>query len=341
MPSLCGYTWIDEIDQAIRTVAGEAGLPIDIAYAIVAVESGFDSQACGDGVIPDSIVEHESGVRAGIVRSSSSPVGYYVAWECARSPGRFGFSHGLLQLHTGGGQGTGLTRPQLLDPYYNLRTGLPTVAAAFRAVWTPAIDPYELIYQVATRSGHPGRVAREDSRITRLYSIWQCMFNALQLGPPPAPPPPPPPAPGEAPVPTDLQVDTPVCSDYPYSVTFRWEGTNSPLWCDITLDPAFSGWHNKRIDGQISAEAPAGFSLDLVLQPDTAYYWRIFNGEVHVYGDPWNVPACTIPRPPPPQVSGGTPPELSLLHGLGCFTALIRLPLLMRRGKNSRLTPAS
>lgn len=338
MPSLCGYTWIDPIDQAVQGVAGETGTPLDLAYAFVAVESGFDSQACGDRVYVYDHVYYGAadGVPGAVVFDPASSVGFWVAWECARSPGTYGFSHGLLQLHTGGGQGTGMLRSELLDPWTNLRRGLPPIAAAHRAVWSPTIDPYEYLYQVAIRSGHPGFVARDDYRIQRTYTVWRCIADALAIGGPA--PSPPPPAPGPAPIPTNLQVATPVCSDFPYSVTLSWENPSPELWVDISLDPAFSGFNNKRVDGQLSTGAPEGFSLGLVLEPEKAFYWRLWNGAVHVEGDPWNVIACTLPGGVPPEVRGGSREELLFLRGLGCFSALVRLPWLLRPGRISRLT---
>jgi hypothetical protein len=140
MPSSCSYTWPDTLDTLIRQEAQAAGVPLDLAYAIIAVESGFDPDAHVDNALEDSV--------------------------------------GLLQLNRRGGQGAGFSVATLSDPLTNLRLGLPHIAAAFAAVWTPTIDPYEYIYQVATRSGHPGPVPRDDPRIRRLAEVWSCFYPA-------------------------------------------------------------------------------------------------------------------------------------------------------------------
>jgi hypothetical protein len=140
MPSSCGYTWSDSLDTLIRQEAQAAGVPLDLAYAMIAVESGFDPAAHVDNAFEDSV--------------------------------------GLLQLNRRGGQGAGFSVATLQDPLTNLRLGLPHIAAAFAAVWSPTIDPYEYIYQVATRSGHPGPVPRDDPRIRRLAEVWSCFYPA-------------------------------------------------------------------------------------------------------------------------------------------------------------------
>lgn len=146
MPTICGYTWSEPLDAIIREEALRADVPLDIAYAIIAVESGFNPSAHNLSDIEDSV--------------------------------------GLLQLNRRGGQGTGYTVAQLMDPTLNLRIGLPHIAAAFRAAWSPTIEPYEFIYQVATRSGHPGPVLRSDPRILAIARAWGCFFQGVGVAGP-------------------------------------------------------------------------------------------------------------------------------------------------------------
>lgn len=139
MPTACGYTWSDELDAIIRAEATAAGVPLDLAYALSAAESGFDPRARNLSPIEDSV--------------------------------------GLLQLNRRGGQGAGYTVEFLMDPRNNLRLGLPPVRRAWEQSWRPDIEPYELVYQVATRSGHPGPVPRNDPRIIRLATLWSCFYT--------------------------------------------------------------------------------------------------------------------------------------------------------------------
>jgi len=146
MPSMCGYTWSDALDTIIREEAVRTGVPLDLAYTFIAAESGFDAGA--------------------------------VAAEAAG-----GYSYGLLQLYDHG-QGAGYPPSVLLDPRRNLQIGLPYIAAAFRQTWSPTIAPFEFIYLVSIRSGHPGEVPRDDYRILKIARIWACFFPAAGVSGP-------------------------------------------------------------------------------------------------------------------------------------------------------------
>lgn len=154
MPSLCGYTWSDALDTIIVQKCQEHGCPLDLAYAVIAGESGFDVAALGDA----------------------------------------GCSSGLLQLNTCGGQGTGYTVLELRDPELNLDIGLPPIAAAFRQVWTPVIPQLDFIIGVCLNSGHPcnspdtvcspGILCGDPASTcyasaVRIYNLWLCFFSAL------------------------------------------------------------------------------------------------------------------------------------------------------------------
>ena len=152
MPSACGFTWSPELDALIREEAAAQAVPLDLAYTFVGAESGFDPRAHHLSALEDSV--------------------------------------GLLQLNRRGGQGQGYSVEQHMDPRLNLRVGLPAIRRAFEQVWSANIEAYEFIYQVATRSGHPGPVARGDARILRIAQIWACFYPAAGLslmGPGPTP----------------------------------------------------------------------------------------------------------------------------------------------------------
>ena len=141
MPSSCGYAWSLELDAIIREEAQLAGVPIDLAYTFVAVESSFDPRAHALNDIEDSV--------------------------------------GLLQLNRRGGQGAGYTVEQLMDPRFNLRLGLPAIAAAYAIAWQPSRPAYEFLWAVAVGSGHPGSVPLGDARIVRIFQVWACFSSGV------------------------------------------------------------------------------------------------------------------------------------------------------------------
>lgn len=143
MPTACGYTWSTDLDTIIRQEAAVAGTPLDLAYTFIAVESGFDPAAHNVTATEDSV--------------------------------------GLLQLNRIGGQGAGYSVEELKDPRRNLQIGLPYITAARRATWSPTIAPFEFIYLIAIRSGHPGQVDRDDYRIANIARAWSCFFPAAGL----------------------------------------------------------------------------------------------------------------------------------------------------------------
>ena len=103
--------------------------------------------------------------------------------------------------------------------------------------------------------------------------------------------------------PTNLQVSAPGCSNNNYSVTLTWNNSGTGWWIDISTDPAFGAYSNKAVDGLTTTDAPAGFSGGLVLQPDTTYYWRIWNGTVQTYGSSFVVATCPDLTPPTTTIS--------------------------------------
>jgi hypothetical protein len=150
MPHVCDYTWSPELDAIIVEEAQRAGTPLDLAYTFIAAESSFN---------PGQVTPEAAG----------------------------GYSYGLLQLYDHG-QGAGYPPEVLLDPRRNLQIGLPHITAAFRATWSPTIAPFDFIYLISIRSGHPGQVERDDPGILRIARIWSCFFPAAGVfGPEGAP----------------------------------------------------------------------------------------------------------------------------------------------------------
>ena len=89
-----------------------------------------------------------------------------------------------------------------------------------------------------------------------------------------------------------LEVNPPVCANTSYSVSLNWTGSGPGWFVDISTDPNFSTFENKNVSGLSSTSAPAGFSGGLTLQPNTTYYWRVWNGTKQTYGTRFTVPGC-------------------------------------------------
>ncbi|OGQ17422.1 MAG: hypothetical protein A2138_26925 [Deltaproteobacteria bacterium RBG_16_71_12] len=150
MPNACNYTWSTALDTVIREESRSAGVPLDLAYTFVAVESGFDPLIRNLSAIEDSV--------------------------------------GLLQLNRRGGQGQGYSVAQLQDPRFNLQVGLPPIRRSYELAWAPDRPPFDFIYAVAVGSGHPGPIARADPRMTRIMNAWICFSAGVgQVGPDGAP----------------------------------------------------------------------------------------------------------------------------------------------------------
>lgn len=207
MPTACNYSWGDDIDAAIRDRANAYALPYDLAYSFIAAESAFDPYVSGDTIGASILGFNDSPAVGHLVTGPDGHRGMqfangYIAWESFRNPGRFDWSHGLLQLQTGGGQGSvspGVSRTwsELVNPWTNLDIGFPHIEAAFEACWTPTVDQLDYIYCIMASSGHPGPVGVNSATTSRVFGIWQCFYAALINGGliPPAPVPPPNPTP--------------------------------------------------------------------------------------------------------------------------------------------------
>jgi hypothetical protein len=168
-----GY-WIDDADdRVILEKCVQHGVDKAMGYAIIAVESAFNRFACGDRVFEWDHIETIDGVKGAVILAPGSPDGFYVAWECTQEPDHYGYSHGMLQLHTGGGQGTGMRRPALIDTAQNLDRGFPPIARAFNDCEPGAQTVRDFVCCVGRWSGHPGWVADcNDYRITNLLNAY-------------------------------------------------------------------------------------------------------------------------------------------------------------------------
>ena len=67
---------------------------------------------------------------------------------------------------------------------------------------------------------------------------------------------------------------------------------------DVSDDPTFTNYWNKDVSNLTSIGCPGGFANITVptnylqFQPNTTYYWRIWNGIAHTNGTPFTTPVC-------------------------------------------------
>ncbi len=174
MPSYCGYSWDDNIEAVLAAAVAEYNIIPEFLYGTIAVESAFDPLACGDHKSGGNIITGPDGHKGMVIHDASSPVGFYVAWECGRTPGTYGGAHGLLQLSTFGGQGNGYTWSQLTDPSFNLDIGSTPIAFAINHCQNASTFA-DVVCCFGRTSGHPGWVSDcNDSRIQALLSAINC-----------------------------------------------------------------------------------------------------------------------------------------------------------------------
>jgi hypothetical protein len=67
---------------------------------------------------------------------------------------------------------------------------------------------------------------------------------------------------------------------------------------DVTDDPSFTNFYNKAVPNATSVGCPGGFAnntntnLYLAFQPNTTYYWRVWDGNTEIYGNSFMTPTC-------------------------------------------------
>jgi PKD repeat protein len=95
--------------------------------------------------------------------------------------------------------------------------------------------------------------------------------------------------------PANLAVTAPTCTNG--NATFTWNNSGTGWYLDISTSSSFSSYSNLQISNVTSATAPSGFSPAFTFQPNTTYYWRIFNGSTQTAGPSFTTPNCDITAP--------------------------------------------
>jgi N-acetyl-anhydromuramyl-L-alanine amidase AmpD len=97
-------------------------------------------------------------------------------------------------------------------------------------------------------------------------------------------------------LPSNLAVTSASCpSD---SVRLHWTNSGANWFLDVTDDPTWTSFYNKAVPNLTSMACPGGFannlntSVYLAFQPNTTYYWRVYDGTTQVYGNSFMTPSC-------------------------------------------------
>lgn len=81
-------------------------------------------------------------------------------------------------------------------------------------------------------------------------------------------------------------------------VTLSWQNSGNGWYVDVSDDPNFNNFYNKNVSFLTSVGCPGGFAninnpnIYLAFQPNTTYYWRIWDGNNHTLGSPFTTPIC-------------------------------------------------
>lgn len=75
------------------------------------------------------------------------------------------------------------------------------------------------------------------------------------------------------------------------NVNFSWTNSGSNWFIDVSTNSDFSTYSNKDVSNLASTTAPSGFAPAFSFLPNTTYYWRLWNGSVHTFGNSFTMPA--------------------------------------------------
>jgi len=81
-------------------------------------------------------------------------------------------------------------------------------------------------------------------------------------------------------------------------VTLNWQNSGSNWVVDVTNDVTFTNYWSKTVASLTSIGCPGGFANNtvptnyLAFEPNTTYYWRVWNGSTETYGQPFSTPTC-------------------------------------------------
>ena len=97
-------------------------------------------------------------------------------------------------------------------------------------------------------------------------------------------------------IPANLFVTSLTCPNI--GVILNWTNSGAAWSVDVSRDPTFTSYYTKTVANLTSVACPGGFcnypgcTTYLKFQPNTTYYWRIFDGTTHTAGSSFTTPIC-------------------------------------------------
>lgn len=101
--------------------------------------------------------------------------------------------------------------------------------------------------------------------------------------------------------PANLAITTAVCPNL--NVVLNWTNSGPGWFVDVTDDATWTNFYNKAVPNLTTVVCPGSFAnitftnTFLAFQPSTTYYWRIWDGTSHTYGNSFMTPACVYNYP--------------------------------------------
>lgn len=101
--------------------------------------------------------------------------------------------------------------------------------------------------------------------------------------------------------PANLAIATAVCPNL--NVVLNWTNSGPGWYVDVTDDVTWADYYNKAVPNLTTVTCPGSFAnitvptKFLAFQPSTTYYWRIWDGTSHTYGNSFMTPSCTYNYP--------------------------------------------
>jgi len=96
--------------------------------------------------------------------------------------------------------------------------------------------------------------------------------------------------------PANLAITTASCPQD--SVTLKWTNSGAGWYVDVTDDAGWSYFYAKAVPNATSVGCPGSFEHNinvgeyLAFEPNTTYYWRVWDGSTHTYGNSFMTPSC-------------------------------------------------
>jgi N-acetyl-anhydromuramyl-L-alanine amidase AmpD len=97
-------------------------------------------------------------------------------------------------------------------------------------------------------------------------------------------------------VPANLSVSSLACPNI--GVVLNWANSGAGWFIDVSSDPTFTTFFNKDVSNLTTVACPGGFcefpscASYLKFEPNTTYYWRIWDGTSQTYGSSFTTPDC-------------------------------------------------